>query len=208
MSQPFDRSCAAPQPGALDDELGEFWVDDPWKIMQSHNLSCFERNLLFLNRNGEAFFNIGVVSGTDSDGDGRSVVAADFRNEGRMDLVVRQVGGGSILIYENRLPVRHYLKVTLRGQTSNRLGIGARLTAHVGERRIVRDMFPRNSYRSQMPNLVHFGLADSDRVDRLHIRWPSGSEQTLENLAADRHVVITEGRGDVELAIPGTVILP
>ena len=61
----------------------------------------------------------------DSDGDGRCVVGADFRNNGRLDVVLRQVGGGPLIIYENNFPQRHYLKVSLRGARSNKLGIGA-----------------------------------------------------------------------------------
>src|SRR5207249_1424176 len=100
------------------------------------------------------------------------IVAGYFRNNGQLDLVVRQVGGGPVLLYENRFPKRHYLKVSLRGTKSNRLGIGARLVAEVQGRRLVREQYPLTSYRSQMPNIVHFGLGDADHVDRLTIRWP------------------------------------
>ena len=65
------------------------------------------------------------MTGTDNDGDGRCVVAGDFRNNGQLDLVVRQVGGGPVLLYENEFPKAHYLTVSLRGTKSNRLGIGA-----------------------------------------------------------------------------------
>lgn len=208
MSQPFDRGAHVPQPGELDHELDEFWVDSPWKIQHAHNLSAFERNRTFLNVGGEQFVEISYLAGNDSDGDGRAVVAADFRNNGQLDLVVRQTGGGALLLYENRFPKRHYLEVSLRGTRSNRLGIGARLTAKVGDRQIVRELFPVNSFRSQMPTYVHFGLGDADRVDSLRIRWPSGLEQEISDLAADRHVVIEEGSDAVAVVVPGETIAP
>ena len=49
-----------------------------------------------------------------------------------LDLIVRQAGGGPLLLYENRMPRKNYLTVSLRGRASNRQGIGARLTAEVG----------------------------------------------------------------------------
>jgi len=208
VSHPFDRGATIPQPGEIDEKLNEFWVDSPWKIQNSHNLSAFERNRTFLNVSGRHFVEISYLAGTDSDGDGRSVVAADFKNNGQPDLVVRQVGGGSLLLYENRFPKRHYLKVSLRGTQSNRLGIGARLIARVGDRQIVRELFPVNSFRSQMPSHVLFGLGDADNVDSLSIRWPSGQEQELTNLAADRHVVVEEASDQVETVVPGQVIAP
>jgi hypothetical protein len=170
-------------------------VDSPWEIFRhGHNLSCFERNRVFLNVRGQNFVEISHLTGADSDGDGRSVVAGDFRNNGQLDLVVRQAGGGSLLLFENCFPRKHSLTVSLRGRSSNRQGIGARLTARVAGRQLVRELYPHNSFRSQMPEQVHFGLGDDTRVDRLTIRWPSGHVQELTNLDADRHIIVDEGK--------------
>jgi len=212
VSQPFKQGAEIPLPGKLDKDLGEFWSTNPWSIVsEGNNLSAFERNRAFLNVKGQDFLDISHLTGADSDGDGRSVVAADFRNVGMPDLIVRQAGGGPLLLYENRLPRKHYLTVTLRGRQSNRQGVGARLTATVGGRQIVRELFPASGYRSQAPNQVHFGLADDSAVDTLTIRWPSGKVQVLTGLAADRHVVIDEGKDGppaVETVVPGRTIEP
>ena len=207
MSQPGDRGAHVSKPGQLDPKLGEFWVDSPWEIVRNnHNLSAYERKRLYLNLHGKNFADISYLSGADNDGDGRSVVAGDFRNNGQLDLVVRQAGGGSVLLYENRFPRRHYLEVSLRGKQSNRQGIGARLTASVAGQPLVREMYPVNSFRSQMPNIVHFGLGDATKVDRLTIRWPSGKVQEFTSLAGDRHIIVDEepANGDgVQTVIPG-----
>ncbi len=215
VSQPNDRGAKVPVPGKLDSSLGEWWVDNPWEIAQSgHNLSAYERKRAFLNvagPNGRDFLDISYLTSADNDGDGRSVVAGDFRNNGRLDLVLRQAGGGAVLLYENDFPQRHYLKVSLRGHKSNRTGIGARLTASVNGQPFVREMYPVNSFRSQMPNIVHFGLGDAEKVDRLTIRWPSGKIQELTDLTGDRHIVIDEDKEQsavVELVVPGRTIHP
>jgi hypothetical protein len=216
VSQPYDRAAKVQQPGKLDESLGEFWVENPWDIVsQGHNLSAYERKRTFLNvrdpQGGRNFLDISYLTGADGDGDGRSVVAGDFRNVGKLDLILRQTGGGPLILYQNNFPQKHYLKVSLRGSKSNRFGIGARLVATVKGQPIVREMFPLNSYRSQMPNIVHFGLGDADRVEQLTIRWPSGKVQELTNLAGDRHIVIdedAEGPQAVEQVVPGKTIHP
>jgi enediyne biosynthesis protein E4 len=216
VSQPYDRGATVPQPGKLDESLGEFWVENPWNIVEKgHNLSAYERKRAFLNvpdpKGGRNFLDISFLTGADGDGDGRCIVAGDFRNNGKLDLVLRQVGGGPLIIYENNFPQKHYLKVSLRGHKSNRQGIGARLVATVRGQPIVRELYPLNSYRSQMPSLVHFGLGDADRVDKLTIRWPSGKVQELTDLAADRHIVVDEdgeGTAAVEDVVPGRTIRP
>lgn len=212
MTQPCDRACSIPAPGKLDNSLKEFWVDNPWEIVRGgHNLSAYERKRTWMNLQGKGFIDLSYLTGTDNNGDGRSVIAGDFRNIGRLDMVTRNVGGGTLMLYENNFPQRHYLKVMLRGHKSNRLGVGARLTAHVQDRRLVREMFPINSYRSQMPNIAHFGLADAENVERLEIRWPSGKTQVLTNLKADQFLIVDEekeGAAAVETITPGTTIRP
>jgi hypothetical protein len=212
VSQPCNRQCTVPAPGRLDAELKEFWTDNPWNIIaQGHNLSCYERKRAYLNVKGQAFLEISHLTGADNDSDGRSVVAADFGNTGRLDLIVRQVGGGPLLLYENRFPQKHYLEVSLRGRQSNRQGVGARLTAVVRGQPLVRELYPHNTYRSQAPNVVHFGLGDAEAVERLTVRWPSGRVQEWCDLRGDRHILVDEekeGPGAVETVVPGQRMRP
>jgi hypothetical protein len=209
VSQPCNRSATVPLPGVVDKNLGEFWVSNPWQIVaHGHNLSCFERNRVFLNVQGKDFLDISHLTGADSDGDGRSVVAADFRNAGMLDLVVRQAGGGALLLFENRLPPRGYLTVSLRGRKSNCQGIGARLTAVVKGQQQVRELYPANGFRAQAPNQVHFGLGDADRIEQLTIRWPSGKVQTLGAIAGNRHILVDEDADGMTLVTPGNTVAP
>lgn len=192
MSQPFDRSATCERPGELDPELGEFWVEDPFKINWENNLSSYERNRAFLNLGGKEFLEISHLTGADSDGDGRAVVAADLDGDGREELIVRQSGGGPLKVFANRFPTGNWVEISLRGSSSNHRGIGARLVAEVGQQRLARDQFPVNSYRSQASNRVHFGLADAEQIDRLTIRWPSGKTQTRKNVRKNQHIFIEE----------------
>jgi hypothetical protein len=208
VSQPYKRGAQIPQPGILDPKLKEFWVDNPWEIAgKKFNLSSFERNRLFLNRAGNAFLDLSSIAGVDTDGDGRSVVAGDFRNNGRMEVILRQVNGTGkskpFMLYENNFPQRHYLHVSLRGTKSNSLGIGARLTAYTKDQKVVRELYPANSFRSQGPTSVHFGLGDASKVDKLVIRWPGqAGVQEIHNLDVDQHILVTEGQNAVETIVP------
>lgn len=208
MSQPCNRNCSIEQPGELDAELNEFWAGSAWEIFQKHNLSCFERNRAYLNVRGENFVDISHLTGADIDGDSRAVVALDYNHDGQVDLAVRQAGGGPLMLFENRFPRRNYLTVVLRGRKSNRLGVGARLEAVAGSQRIVREVYPANTFRSQAPLMTHLGLADAERIERLSVRWPSGATQEFLDLAGNRLIVVTEGEDQVQTARPGQTIAP
>ncbi|HEY2952481.1 MAG TPA: CRTAC1 family protein, partial [Verrucomicrobiae bacterium] len=149
-----------PAPIKPDERLKDWWVENPWLIAaKGKSLSGYERNRVYLNARGEEFFEIsGLTGGADSDGDGRAVVACDLNGDGREDLLVRQAGGGSFLMFENRFPKAHWLEVSLRGTKSHSQGIGARLVAQSGSQRIVRELYPQNGFKAQGPAHVHFGL--------------------------------------------------
>ena len=180
----------------------------------------YERKRVYLNVKGpdgqRNFLDVSGVSGADNDGDGRGVVAGDFRHTGQLDVVLRQSGGGPVRVYENHFPRRHYLEVSLRGtmkeyepgRRSNALGIGARLVAVVNGQPLVRELYPLNSFHSQMPNVVHFGLGDAGRVEKLTIFWPSGLKQDLTDLEGDRQIVVEEGSDAVETVRPGAAVPP
>lgn len=188
----------------MNKKKGEFWVDNPWKFSSSgENLSCYERNGVFLNETGESFHDLSFLSGADSDGDGRTATSADLNGDGMPELLVRQAGGGPLRIYENRFPTTSWLKVSLRGTESNRFGIGAKLVCEANGGRVCRELYPHVNFLSQDPAVVHFGLGEAAKVDRLTIRWPSGRTQEFRDLAVNQYLLIHESDPAPKPIVPG-----
>jgi hypothetical protein len=81
----------------------------------------------------------------------------------------------------------------LVGTRSNRSAIGAEVTVDLGsgggrQRQVVDG---GSGFCSQNDRRLHFGLGDH-RLGRVTIRWPSGTEQILNDVAIDQLHVITE----------------
>lgn len=198
MSQPFNAKCSVPNLTDLNASAGEFWVGNPFQFAQTdHNLSAYERNGIHLNLGDRRFADISYLTGADSDGDGRSVVGTDLNSDGMPELLIRQAGGGALLVRENRFPQQHWLKIVLRGTTSNRQGIGAKVTVETDQRTLHRENYPVVNFLSQAPAWIEVGLGSAERVRLLTIAWPSGVSQTLEDLTVDRTIIIEEGNATV-----------
>jgi hypothetical protein len=127
----------------------------------------------------------------------RGAAFADFNNDGRIDVAVSALGAPAEL-WQNTTGTNgaggsagHWLIVQLEGVRSNREGIGARITIG-NQTRQTRTVSTSVGYASTSDARAHFGLADHTRVDRLEIRWPSGTTQVLENVAADQILKIKE----------------
>jgi hypothetical protein len=84
---------------------------------------------------------------------------------------------------KNQFPRRNYVAFRLRGTRSNRDAIGALVTVHVGREVMVRQVHGAGGYLSQSSKTAHFGLGDRTRVDRVEVRWPSGTRQTINSPA-------------------------
>jgi hypothetical protein len=81
------------------------------------------------------------------------------------------------------------------GRTSNRDGIGARITVTTGAVKQVWEVKRTVGIYSCSDPRAHFGLGAAAVVDQVSVRWPSGKEQAFENVAGDRHYVIDEDAG-------------
>ena len=193
MTQPFDHTYEAKSLRKLDEDRGEFWVGNPWLFPKSgENLSSFERNGIYVNGGNQVFHDMSYLSGADSKGDGRCVVATDLNGDGMVELLVRQAGGGPLLIFENQFPKRNWLKLSFQGSESNAPGVGVKVSCAIGDRVIRRENYPIVNFLSQKPAVVELGLGDADVIDRLEIKWPSGKLQVLEDVTVNQHLVIAE----------------
>lgn len=205
MTQPLDRNYRTPAKGAIDEEAGEFWVENPYELPERrHNLSAFERNKIYINQGGKRFVDLSFESGADIDSDSRSIVVADFNRDGAPDLLIGSIGGGPLRLFLNRIPQQsHRIRLELVGTESNRSAIGTRVIARCGKQQIVRDLFASNGFKGQSPPELILGVGTAEVIDHLEIRWPTGKVQRFANVPVDCQITITEGQADFQVSGTG-----
>ena len=154
-----------------------------------------QRSLLFRNLGNRRFAEIGERVGvgfrTRDALSSRGLAVADINNDGLMDLLITSLDEPPMLLV-NRSARGNWLLVKLKGTTSNRSAIGARVTARIGTQVLRRDVRSGGSYQSQHDLRLHFGLGSSTRVDELTIRWPDGKTETRRNVQANSILIAEE----------------
>jgi enediyne biosynthesis protein E4 len=124
----------------------------------------------------------------------RGACFADYDNDGKVDAFVVNLGGKGTLVHNVTTTPGHWIAIKLKGTKSNRDGIGAKVEVLAGDKHWTAERVAGSGYLSQDDDRLHFGLGNSTVVDKVVIHWPSGREQTLEKLSADRVVTVEEPR--------------
>jgi hypothetical protein len=95
----------------------------------------------------------------------------------------------------------HWLALQLVGAKSNRSAIGARIAVRSGSLKQVNRVTTSTGYACSSEPVVHFGLGRNSGVDSIEIEWPSGTRQTLTNIAADSLLTVHELVRQIDLLL-------
>ncbi|MFA6108201.1 MAG: CRTAC1 family protein [Candidatus Latescibacterota bacterium] len=184
--------------GDLLDYDNDGWLDLFISNGNAHYLTHTEESLLLTNVPGPAgtrvFEDVSGRAGAwfRTRGVARGAAAADYDNDGDLDLFVVNLDQPSVLLRNDGGNDRHWLQVALRGTVSNRDGVGAWVTVHADGRRMLEERLTAAGYLSQSDPRLHFGLGSGGLVDSVTVRWPSGQLQTLTEVAVDQVLVVEE----------------
>jgi hypothetical protein len=127
----------------------------------------------------------------------RGLAWADIDNDGDPDFLASACNGRPMLLRNDGGNRNHWLKVRLVGTKSNRGGLGSRITVQARGRRQHGWVRSGSSYCSSSELSALFGLGEATRVARVVVRWASGAEEEVRDVAADRLLVLREGHGIV-----------
>jgi hypothetical protein len=185
--------------GFLDLDLGIGWM----------SFSGLAPDRLFHNEAGRRFADATESAGTGHLQKGHGISFADYDDDGDLDIFVVLGGGypgdkGYTALFQNPGNARHWLKVKLIGNRTNRAAIGAKLQvdleAEDGTTRSIHRTIGNNGSFGGNSLVELVGLGDSAAIEQLTVTWPtSHTTQTFRDLPADRSIEITEGKDQPRL---------
>lgn len=135
---------------------------------------------------------------------------ADLDNDGDLDYIVSNIDE-KIHLYENTLYSEgikesdpHFLRLKLNAKfKGGELGTKITLFYEDGKKQFC-DFSIYRGYLSTMENFVHFGLGNNAAVSKLEIVWPDGTMQVLQNIRADKVLVVNQS--DAKKQLPSDVL--
>ena len=165
--------------------------------LQDWGTTWAERPQLFRNLNGSRFQEVPPATGSGLADviTGRGAAFGDLFNDGRIDVVINDIDSTPTLLRNVVKNGNHWLTLKLvGGPKSPRDAVGAKVFLTAAGIRQRADVFSGGSYGSSSDQRVHFGLGTATKVDKIEIRWPSGTNQQIGAQPVDRIITVEEGK--------------
>ena len=154
-----------------------------WPAFDGRSLAGYQTKRLWINDGAGRFVEVARAVGVTETYDGRAVAFADLWNRGVLDVVVANQNG-PLLVYKNTVkPENAWIEFELEGTKSNRSAIGAQVALYWGKGQQLQEVSGGSGFAAQNQRRLHFGLGQSERVEKAVIRWPSGKIQTIDQPA-------------------------
>jgi hypothetical protein len=125
----------------------------------------------------------------------RGAAFGDFDNDGDVDVLVMNMGDTPSLLKNDLAGSNHWIQLRLEGSKSNRSAIGATVRVETAGAVQTQSVLSQSSYVSQNDFRLHFGLGSAARLDRITVRWPSGTDEQFPGVPADGQFLLVEGSG-------------
>jgi hypothetical protein len=123
---------------------------------------------------------------------GRGSCQGDYDNDGDIDIFIINLNDRSIFLKNNSGNSNNWLIIDLEGNSSNRDGVGARISITAGKKSQIAQKRTTAGYLSQNDPRLHFGLGKAEMVEKIEIQWPSGKLQVIENTRANQILKVIE----------------
>ena len=190
---------------------GDFDNDKDLDIYTANTYTSIDRPNILYDNQGDGTFDIvpqaGGAAGTHigplhTDFNvGVRLITGDYDRDGFLDIFAGSTTvksprktylGTPLQLFHNQGNNNNWIQLDLEGTESNRDGIGAQVRLTSGGTTQLREQNGGIHAFAQNSPWLHFGLGSDDIIEQIDIRWSSGNQQTLYDVAVNQVLTVRE----------------
>lgn len=182
-----------------------------------HSLNGSERNHYFANRAGRSFADISGLSGLDNVADSRGFAVLDYDRDGWQDVALVNANQPLFNLYHNEMPAAGLSggMIAIRFVGGNRTpapskefgcrdGFGARVTAELGDGKLLREHRCGDGWSTQNSATMILGIGSRPAAASIAVRWPSGKTTITKDVPEGTLLTAYENPADAPAGEPFT----
>ncbi|MEL7147191.1 MAG: FG-GAP-like repeat-containing protein, partial [Bacteroidota bacterium] len=127
-------------------------------------------------------------------------IYVDLDNDGDLEIVTNNIDEHPSIFENTSSKNNNYLVVSFEGPAGNQSGLGGKVELMNDGTRQVQELTLSRGFQSSVAPELHFGLGNSDSISSLVVRWPDGSIQELNDVAANQKLVVKHQDAVAKLA--------
>ncbi len=141
------------------------------------------QNQLFKNKGGLEFESVEEEWGFTTPSFSNGAAYGDLDLDGDLDLVINNLDLPAFVYRNNTSEQKqsNFIRFQLRDGKSSQASMHAKICLYTGEQMQCNDQCFTRGYQSYVEPIVHFGLGQTSRVDRVVIDWNDGQRSTIEH---------------------------
>jgi len=145
-------------------------------------------NSIFKNMNGLKFESKVDDWGFSTPSFSNGAAYADLDQDGDLDVVINNFDQPAFVYRNNSRESKNgnYIQFKLKDSSSENTVLHSKLNIYYDGKMQSSDYSFTRGFQSSVGRLVHFGLGDQDKVEKLEIIWPDGKQSTIQNPAINQ----------------------
>ena len=114
---------------------------------------------------------------------------ADLDNDGRLDLIINQIGEEAVVL-KNNTPNKNHLTISFKGNIGNQKGVGTKCYVFKNGKMQYQQLMLTRGFQSSSEPRLHFGFPDNKPLDSILVVWPDQRFQVLRHIMIDTPLVL------------------
>jgi hypothetical protein len=155
-------------------------------------ISQGQQNNIFLNNKENGFTFQSSAFNNHFPNSSRGAITVDLNNDGILEIIVNN-NNSDLQIFENQSQnSNNWLGIDLFSENKRKNIYGSAIELITEKFTLKKKVKPKQSFLSQSDYRMHFGLGNSDIIDKLIIYWADGKVSSFENVAVNQYITINK----------------
>jgi hypothetical protein len=149
-------------------------------------------NYSFKNKGDLTFENVNESWGLNVKSFSNGAIYSDLDSDGDLDYVINNINDEAF-IFENKSnhEKTNCIQFKLIGDKKNPLAIGSKVDIRFADNSFqIHEVYLSKGYMSSIDPLIHFGLGNHNKIDKVEVLWHDGNFSLLDNLASNQRYEI------------------